>query len=54
MHDDIMLDGVFRICLWLVATATADTKTIERFMNKAKSQFVCDPRVIRALRATKL
>ena len=30
--------------------ATADTKPIERFMIKAKSQFACDPRVIRALR----
>ena len=48
MHDDVMLNGVFRICLWLVA---ADTKPIERFMTKAKSQFACDPRVIRALRA---
>ena len=30
--------------------ATADTKPIERFMTKAKSQFACDPRVIRVLR----
>ena len=27
-----------------------DTKTIERFMTKGKSQLACDPRVIRALR----
>ena len=31
--------------------ATVDTKPIERFMTKAKSQFACDPRVISALRA---
>ena len=37
-------------CSW----ATADTKPLERFMTKAKSQFACDPRVIRAVRATNL
>ena len=34
--------------------ATADTKPIERFMTKGKSQFACDPRVIRALRVRQI
>ena len=36
---------LFIACCW----AIADTKPIERFMTKAKSQLACDPRVIRAL-----
>ena len=52
MHDDVMLNGVFRICLWLVARQLRIPNRLkERFMTKAKSQLVCDPRVIRALRA---
>ena len=43
-----MQDGVM---LWLVARQLADTKPIEKFMTIAKSQFTCDRRVIRALRA---
>ena len=45
MHDDIMLNGVFSIILWLVARQL-DTKPMERFMTKVKSHSACDPRVI--------
>ena len=32
MHNDVMLNGIFRICLWLVARQLQK----ERFMTKEK------------------
>ena len=48
MHDDFMLNGVFGICLWLVARQMRIPNRQERFMTIAKSHSACDPRVNRA------
>ena len=53
MHDDVMLNGVFRICLWLVARELQIPKPIERKIYDQSKIAVRLPS-LRDPRATKL
>ena len=51
MHDDAMLNGVFRICLWLVARQLRILNRYDQSEIAVRLRSSCDPR---AARATKL
>ena len=51
MRDDVMLNGVLRICLWLVAGQPIEKTIYDQREIALRLRSSCDPR---AQRATKL